>query len=202
MRRYAHGERKFNMKIMLVSVVFLIINIIGYNSKINIHQESELKVKCILSSNGTIIDKNQRIELSADLVNNNDYNLNIINCLYDSYAKLRYPKCEFNITDLNGKNVPYLWMGCGGIAKLKTSDLIILKPGEKIKLNYTDMFTALFPSGGKYKIQFEYSTNNDDISLWLGNTGPYISEFEKEQMIAFIGKIPRFTKKSNILIID
>ncbi|MCP4439634.1 MAG: hypothetical protein GY810_11885 [Aureispira sp.] len=173
--------------------------------------------QCNINSNKKIYVSEDKIILNVEIKNNSTQNVSFIRSIDGSDTKIKLPFCLFVIQKENQKPQFYGFMGCGNVLSLQPSDFIDIGINEsfspfveestfsafgEIIGNKIALHRSFFDSVGKYKIQFIYTTESDNINDFLGYHLESYSLEDLENLEKELEKVPRVQLYSNILEIE
>lgn len=166
--------------------------------------ETKPNFKCTL----IIKKKNYKIgetpQFKVQIKNLSDGTVYLIGSLDGSESKMRMPFCYFTIEKPAIDTLPNPI--CGNMNSLRVENFVEVKRKAKFDPYSQKEGAAFFTSfemgrkenfrlAGKYKIQFHYSTESENIEKYLGDK----TEADKTKLIELLAKVPKIKLESNVV---
>lgn len=164
--------------------------------------------KCTLVTSKTVYELGEVPDFTVEISNFSGTDVYFIGALDGSENQMRMPYCYFTIEKPQNDFISPA-MRCGNLNMLTVNDFVLVKSkeafnpykdndGQQFFNSYEITRQLNFRTKGRYKLQFHYSTQSDEIEHYSGE--PYLVDEDKIGLL--FEKVPKIEISSNTIEIE
>jgi hypothetical protein len=144
--------------------------------------------------------------VTVAITNQTDADTYLVGSLAGSGVKMRYPHCYFEVVGPDGESAVKEFVPEDPLVNvLRQEDFVKVRPGESFDpydrghrfFPAIQLHPSTFGKAQEYRIQFVYSTKNDNIAFWRGDDWGRVPADEKLKVLTIFKQVPKVEVRSN-----
>ena len=162
---------------------------------------------CSISTTTPVVTVGERPNVKVVITNVTGKEVYLVGCLDGSDSGGRFPKCSFQLLDMEGNPIPEKEprIGCGSRNRLKTTDFVKVAPGAEFTpygqgfFGSWELFRFSTLPPGDYVLRFHYQTSTKDVQDYFGDEKMMGQKTASPEIQKLYEAVPLVDVKSNDL---